>query len=533
MSNALAIGAVTAVLQNLLENGLVQQGIATSLGGQPEVTVVSPSLESANGSAPKDRLNLFLYQTTPNSGWRNVGMPSRNSEGDRVSNPPLALDLHYLLTAYSQEAIHAEIMLAYAMQLLHEIPYLPRDKIRSILRDFGSNSRPAFKALTQADLADQVEQIKITPMAMSIEEMSKLWSAIQTQYRPTAAYQASVVLIERSRSFKTALPVLERRLLALPYRSIVLTEVQPQLVTAGSVLTLRGQNLRAEQVRVQVGSVLVTPSSLSDREIQIAVPSNSQAGIITVQVVHLLDLGESGLRRGFESNILPFVLRPRIVSVELPDDMAAGRAEVRLTVDPPIAPSQRVTLLLNQQNSENPAAYSALLDKRETDQRQIVFPLIGIKPGRYLVRIQVDGAESQPEVDASNLYSGKPAVSINHLRVTPDDIVLTLIPTATGIVVDAIVTVRKVANGNESDSSIAGVTIAIAWTLPDGSTQKATGFTGADGSDSFSISGSPGTYTLTVVGLTKSDFAFDVPLDRTATPPRPLLPAKQITSEVS
>ncbi|NEQ22339.1 MAG: DUF4255 domain-containing protein, partial [Microcoleus sp. SIO2G3] len=173
MSNALAIGAVTAVIQNLLENGLVQQDIATSLGGRPEVTVVSPSLESANGSAPKDRLNLFLYQTTPNSGWRNVGMPSRNSEGDRISNPPLALDLHYLLTAYSQEAIHAEIMLGYAMQILHEMPFLPRDRIRSILRDLATNSRPAFRALTRADLAEQVEQVKITPIAMSTEEMSK------------------------------------------------------------------------------------------------------------------------------------------------------------------------------------------------------------------------------------------------------------------------------------------------------------------------------------------------------------------------
>jgi hypothetical protein len=413
MSNALAIGAVTAIIQNLLENGLVQQDIATSLGGQPEVTVVSPSLESVNGSAPKDRLNLFLYQTTPNSGWRNVGMPSRNSEGDRISNPPLALDLHYLLTAYSQEAIHAEIMLGYAMQLLHEMPCLPRDRIRSILRDFASNSRPAFRALTRADLAEQVEQIKITPLAMSTEEMSKLWSAIQTQYRPTAAYQVSVVLIEQSRSFKTALPVLERRLVALPYRAIVLTEVQPQLVTAGGVLTLRGENLNAEQVQVQIGSVIVTPSNPSDREIQIAVPLSLRAGISTVQVLHLLDLGESGLRRGLESNVLPFVLRPQIVSVELLGNAPAGSTDLRLTVDPAIAPTQRVTLLLNQQNSENPAAYSAEAGQRSTDLRQIIFSLTGVQPGRYLVRIQVDGAESLPEVDANNLYSGEPAVLIS------------------------------------------------------------------------------------------------------------------------
>lgn len=531
MSNALAIGAVTAVIQNLLDNGLVQQDIAASLGGRPEITVVSPSLEVANGSAPKDRLNLFLYQTTPNSGWRNVGMPSRNSEGDRISNPPLALDLHYLLTAYSQEAIHAEIMLGYAMQILHEVSFLPRDKIRAVLRDFATNSKPAFRALTQADLAEQVEQVKITPMSMSTEEMSKLWSAIQTQYRPTAAYLVSVVLIERPRSFKSALPVLERRLVVLPYRAILLAEVQPQLVTSGSILTLRGENLKAEQVRVQIGNVTLTPSNISDREIQIAVPTSLLAGISTVQVAHLLDLGDSGLRRGFESNILPFVLRPRIVRVELPGDMTAGRAEVRVTVEPAIAPTQKVTLLLNQLNSETPAAYSATLGKRDTDQSQVAFAFTNIKPGRYLVRIQVDGAESLPERDANNLYSGEPAVSINTLRVTPDDIALTLTPAGRVAIVNGTVTVRKVMNGSEPNLPIAGVEIAIAWTLPDGSTREATGLSDADGRGFFSISGSLGTYTLTVTNLTKENFAFDVPLDRTVTPPRPLLPAKQIASE--
>lgn len=528
MSNALAIGAVTAVIQNLLENGLVQQGIDTTLGGRPEVTVILPNPEGTNGSATRDRLNLFFYQTTPNSGWRNVGMPSRNSEGDRISNPPLALDLHYLLTAYSQEAIHAEIMLGYAMQILHEVPFLPRDRIRAILRDLATDPKPALRALTQADLAEQVEQVKISPISMSTEEMSKLWSAIQTQYRPTAAYQVSVVLIERSRSIKSSLPVLQRRMVALPYRSIVLTEVQPQLVTSGSVLTLRGENLKAEQVRVQIGSLTLTPTNMSDREIQIAVPTSLSAGISTVQVAHLIDLGDSGLRRGFESNILPFVLRPRLVRAELPSDVTAGRAEVRVTVDPPIAPSQKVTLLLNQQNSENPAAYSATLGKRDTEQTQATFAFTNVKPGRYLVRIQVDGAESLPERDANSLYSGEPSVGINALRVTSDDIVLTLTPIATGVLVNGTVTVRK-ATGREPSPPIDGVTVAIAWTLPDGSIRESSGLSGIDGTSSFSISGSPGTYTLTVTNLTKDNFAFDVPLDR-APPYRPLLPAKQITS---
>lgn len=411
MSDALAIGAVTAVIKNLLENGLVRQGISTSLGETPAITVVSPNSEGAIGSDPaKDRLNLFLYQTTVNSGWQNRALPMRNSGGERVDNPPLALDLHYLLTAYSQEAFHAEIMLGYAMQMLHETPVLTRDTLRTILQSLTSSSQPAARALSAVNLADQMEQLKITPQSLTTEELSQLWSVMQTPYRPTAAYQVSVVLIEARRSLKSALPVRERRLFALPYRQIVLTEVQPQIVLPSSRLTVRGQNLQAEAVRVKIGNVTLEGSDESvavrDREIQLAVPAGLRAGISTVQVVHLLDFGvPSGLHRGYESNVLPFVLRPRIVQAEA----SATEPKVTLTVDPVIGKDKQVTLLLNEQAADA-AGYSAIAPPRSVDSRQITIPLPPVKAGRYLLRIRVDGAESLPDVDADNLFSGEPSI---------------------------------------------------------------------------------------------------------------------------
>src|SRR5207237_7602250 len=87
----------------------------------------------ANPADRKSRLNLFLYQVTPNSAWRNVGLPSRNGEGERISNPPLPLNLHYLLTAYGAEEMHSEILLGYGMQLIHETPILTRNAIRTPL----------------------------------------------------------------------------------------------------------------------------------------------------------------------------------------------------------------------------------------------------------------------------------------------------------------------------------------------------------------------------------------------------------------
>ena len=192
MSSALAIGAVSAVLKNLLDNGIVEQ---VALGTTVNVSAVAP--DTIRLDAPEDppQLNVFLHQVTPNAAWRNRELPSRASNGDRLTNPPLALDLHYLITAYGRSDFQAEILLGYAMHLLHERPMLDRPAIRRALDPSPldvSMLPPAFQALTASDLADQVEAIRITPIAMPVEEMSKLWSAIQTHYRPSAAYQVSV-----------------------------------------------------------------------------------------------------------------------------------------------------------------------------------------------------------------------------------------------------------------------------------------------------------------------------------------------------
>ena len=203
MTTALGIAAVSAVLMDLLNNGIIDGQLSGSVG-EVRVSALPPDRVLVDGQSETSRLNLFLYQVTPNPGWRNVGLPSRDSNGERVANPPLALDLHYLLTAYGASEFHTEILLGYALQLIHETPVLTRDAIRRTLTPAWPGVGPvlpsALEALVASELADQVEQIRLTPLVMSIEEISKLWSAIQSHYRPTAAYQASVVLIESRRS---------------------------------------------------------------------------------------------------------------------------------------------------------------------------------------------------------------------------------------------------------------------------------------------------------------------------------------------
>ena len=507
MSNALAIAAVTAVLKSLLEEAVANLKVSAT-GGTPTVTVLAPDLILSNNTSTNsqgDKLNLFLYQVTPNSGWRNVGLPSRNSSGERVSNPPLGLDLHYLLTAYSEETFGAEMLLGYGVQLLHEISILTRSAIRKVLKKLNSD----FPLLETAGLAEQVEQIKICPQSMSSEEISKLWSAFQSHYRPTAAYQVSVVLIESQHSTKSVLPVRQPQLHVIPFCQPVLTAVLPQIVTTGSQLTLKGENLKADLVSVNFGTVTASPDTLTESQILVTVPTGLRAGINTVQVIHPLDFGTTlEPHQGFESNFMPFILRPQIIlPVTARSGITAGTVEVSVQVEPVIGKSQRAVLRLNEQTSNAPAAYTAISEQRDTDSDAIALTFSSVKAGTYFVRLEVDGAESLLDVDENNQYAGTPNVTIT----CPSNCLRSSLSLSSALASGILTVTGEVTIEDENGTALGDVEVSINWELPDGSTRTETDITGTTGIATFSIAVSRGKYTLTVINLAKKDHCFDAP----------------------
>jgi hypothetical protein len=125
---------------------------------------------------------------------------------------------------------------------------------------------PPLNALVASELADQIEQIRITPETMTIEDVSKLWMAIQSHYRPTAGYQASVVLIESKRSARSALPVAndKRRIFVVPFRLPAIYDVVNTLgdrepIAVGSTIAIRGRDLVGDPF-VNLRSVEIVPS---------------------------------------------------------------------------------------------------------------------------------------------------------------------------------------------------------------------------------------------------------------------------------
>ena len=444
MSNALAIASVSFVLIDLLNNGLIERDISASVG-DVIVTAWPPDKVDALQQEGKSQLNLFLYNVTQYQSWRNVGYPSRDGNGDRIDNPPLALDLHYLLSAYGAEQFHSEILLGYGMQLLHETPFLPREAIQKSLSaptqvtDTSLSLPSGLLNLFTSGLANQVEMIKIWPQTLTTEEISRLWTAFQAKYRSTAAYQCSVVLIQSQASAAKAPPVRSRAIKVNTFIEPVISAVlglsntsppveSAQPVLPGYRLVIRGRQLKGDGgTIVMIGGepVYPAPADIAPSRIVVPIPADLLAGTQSVQVVQPLQLGSPPTdHKGVSSQTVTFTLRPVIQSIQVTQGTSTVTGNpvslITLTVDPPVAATQEVLLLLNQspQTVSPPAmplAYSfaaeppySLLSPPGTPppSASVSVPYSGVTPGDYLVRLQVDGAQSLLTTDANGAFNG-------------------------------------------------------------------------------------------------------------------------------
>lgn len=196
MSGALGIATVTWLLKNLLDNGLAAVAAETGLGDLV-VSSVPPDRVTV-GADERPQLNLYLYRLTPNTGYRAL---TRHPGDDPGASPNrLAFDLHYLLTAYGDGALQPETLLGSAVQVLQATPALTRETIRATLTaasNGGHTSLPPMLAQQSSDeMAGTIETITLSPHFLSMEDSLKIWSALQTRYRLSLTYQASVVLTD-------------------------------------------------------------------------------------------------------------------------------------------------------------------------------------------------------------------------------------------------------------------------------------------------------------------------------------------------
>jgi hypothetical protein len=396
MSNYLAVATVTAALQRELQSTI---GLDV-----PGATATTVRPDAAGHGVPEVGVNIFLYEITPNAAVRNRDLPARSGNGQTaVQRPAVALDLHYLLSFYGDDDLGAQRVLGSVVRHLHSQPLLTRKMIQDAVQ--------AHSFLATSNLADAVDFVRFSPLSLSLEELSKLWSVFfQTAYVLSAAYRASLVFIEEELTPVTALPVRERQVFVVPFQQPFIENVDPQIIASGAILTIRGQNLRGDETKLKFGDTLVTPASadITNAQIKVALPPALQPGVRTAQVIHDFKFGTTQDHRGFESNVAPFILQPKITTA-LPISIAHG-GTLTLDLAPPIGRKQSVALLLNSDaNNYSIPSKKPLSDPATSIDFEIPASAV---TGDYFARVRVDGAESALEVDSNTLEYTGPKVTI-------------------------------------------------------------------------------------------------------------------------
>jgi Pvc16 N-terminal domain len=411
MSGALAIPAVTAVLQFLLN--IVYNDPASVLGGVL-VSAVAPDLVRIGPDNSQLQVNLFLHQVTPNIGWRNIGLPSLGPDGTtRLQNQPMALDLHYLLTAYAVDDSQAEALLGTGVFLLHQNPVLPRNQIRAALTPGAlppTYSVNYTAALLASGLADQIEMIKITPATLGREEMAWLWTALKADYRPTFPFQATVVLVEPQNPLTEALPVLQRVVAAQPnLRSPLptITEADPPkqqpAAVLGDVVTVLGYSLANVNAVLLINSLrevqrtIAVPPHPSDTSFQFTVPPPQPNPTDIPVGVYLLSAQAPAPPDTLRSNNIAFAIAPKIGAGWPPGPIGSGSA-VTVTVPcaPFIRPGQQAALLIGSQEAPMDTIAAP------TNTPSFTFATLQPTGGPVPARLQVDGIDS-PCIDMTQI----------------------------------------------------------------------------------------------------------------------------------
>lgn len=396
MSSPSALATVTATLRHLLS------GAATTVSTKP------PSVARVGESG--EQLNIFLYSTQYNAAFSNFPMPGQARSGENA-HPPLPLILNYMITAYgaNDDDISGQQIMGRAMRILHDHPLLGRTDIEGITPDSG--------------LQNQIERLRITPDAMELDQMFKLWSSFHSaEYRLSTGYQVSVVLIESTRANNAALPVLKRgaedrgaNVTAAPSPSLTGLRFPNQKPGAelGDTITLLGERLGGDNLVIRFQHpLLVEPTDPSkprpidllpepgrtDTEMAVKLPTQAEdadvgskwpAGFYTVSL-----LVQRPDTPAWTSNALVMPLCPKIESVN-PTTAPAGDVVLTIECLPQIQPDQRILLLFGDRTIKadsivTPADPSALTTLTFTVEN------VEARVTPYVLRLRVDGTDSIP-----------------------------------------------------------------------------------------------------------------------------------------
>ncbi|MFY9822110.1 MAG: Pvc16 family protein [Thermoanaerobaculia bacterium] len=418
MSTYKAIAAVSKTLKDLLLDRM--EDLTTT----PVAVTLAPPDIIISGITGR-RLNLYLFQVTENGSLKNQEIPGQGHPG-AFGRPPLSLDLHYLMTAYAESDTKedsdrtAQEVLGNAMRVFHDYSIIPPG--------LHQKDDPVQPAILDPILTAEYERIKIALQPVSIEEISKIWTAMpQASFRRSVLYQVSVVQIESRLPRRQAPPVQKRRVsLTLSRRpeitAVYRTPATPQdptgdpRVKALQEITVEGLRFNATQTWVRLGGLAPVPVvPVSSEEIRVTVPDDPllQPGPQAVEVLteQALDGVEGGLGAGkptsppvtqkLGSNNSFFLLVPEIATLSASSGKAAD--SLTLTGKRLAVPGRPSFVLVGDAALPVPDPNPALPPPSPTSvtvSLALLATLLPVPPAlgtKVPVRVLVDGAQNLEE----------------------------------------------------------------------------------------------------------------------------------------
>ena len=170
MADINAIQAFGASLAALLTNSYPEELRADH---SCQFRLVS-SDELEKQAATGNTVTIFLYRVTPEQHSGSKAQAALTSP----ANPPLTLELHYLISVWADNALHEQTILAWLMSFLHQHPVFDRS------------------SLTIDAQWDSDEEIQLVQEEMSNEDLMRIWEALQPNYRLSIPYVARVIRID-------------------------------------------------------------------------------------------------------------------------------------------------------------------------------------------------------------------------------------------------------------------------------------------------------------------------------------------------
>jgi hypothetical protein len=189
-----ALRASSLTLRDLLREQLradlnLRDFFDSALGGSMVVALLTPEELATSG---QQGLSLWLYRIERDE--QTLNLPPRRVARDRLQPAPLPLRLHYLVTPIVGNSDHTDgpeleqNILGVVLQFFHDKPLLCGADLRG-------------------DLAGSTVELRVRWESLDLEQITRVWDALERSYQLSISYEVSVVPIDSARQLTDVVPV--------------------------------------------------------------------------------------------------------------------------------------------------------------------------------------------------------------------------------------------------------------------------------------------------------------------------------------